>query len=238
LKPSPKEPAAVKKSASKRYNTPVKGKAMSTLVPRGERCTAKLGQPDDSMLRMTCDCSASKRVTELHFRGIAHSTIDWNNPAHISKINAWRNQIYGRAGLKARSVSMWHELEELWFELYFSLSIAESRKHGIMLPTTQTVRQAFNETFVGQVLQDKNGDDLELRAERQSNAFASKFNRVCPLLRAQLNNCVFGKSGDVFMPKITFEMMDKHKANGIETEAPTEEEDAAATLMSLANSLV
>ena len=101
---------------------------------------------------------------------------------------------------------MWHEMEELWFELYFHLSIAESRKRGIMLPVTKVVRQAFNETFVGQVLQDKDGDDLDIRTERQSNAFASKFNRVCPLLRARLNNCVFGKSGDVFIPKITFEV--------------------------------
>jgi hypothetical protein len=132
--------------------------------------------------------------------------IDWNNVTHISKINAWRNQIYGRAGLKARSVSMWHEFEELWFELYFHLSIAESRKHSIMLPTTKTVRNAFNTTFVGKVLQDKDGDDLEVRAERQSNAFASKFSRVCPLLRARLNNCVFGKSGDVFVPRITFQV--------------------------------
>jgi hypothetical protein len=101
---------------------------------------------------------------------------------------------------------MWHEMEELWFELYFHLSIAESRQHGIMLPVTKAVRKAFNDTFVGKVLQDKDGNDLDIRTERQPNAFASKFGRVCPLLRARLDTCVFGKSGDVFIPKITFEV--------------------------------
>ena len=122
--------------------------------------------------------------------------IDWNSAHHISKINAWRNQIYGRAGLKARSVSLWYEKEELWFELYFQLCIVESRKRGFLLPGSRKVRDAFNATFVGTIIQDKAGNDLPPRAEREANAFASKFNRMCPVLRARLNNCVFGKSGD------------------------------------------
>jgi hypothetical protein len=175
---------------------------------------------------MVCDCSLTSKTTELHFRKIPHSTIDWNNPHHISKINAWRNQIYGRAGLKAKSVTVWHEMEELWFELYFQLSIVEARARGIMLPSSKTVRDKFNETFVGTMLQDKDGDDLEPRAARLGNAFASKFNRMCPVLRARLNQCVFGRSGDVFVPRITFKMMEVYKglkdemrAKGIEKES-------------------
>jgi hypothetical protein len=101
---------------------------------------------------------------------------------------------------------MWHEQEELWFELYFQLSIAESRKSDFMLPATKAVREAFNETFFGKVLQDKEGNNLEPRVERQANAFASKFNRVCSLLKKQLDDCVFSRSGDVFVPKITLEV--------------------------------
>jgi hypothetical protein len=106
---------------------------------------------------MVCDCSTTNRVKELHFRKIPHSMIDWNSAHHISKINAWRNQIYGRAGLKARSVSLWYEKEELWFELYFQLCIAESRKRGFLLPGSRKVRDAFNATFVGTIIQDKAG---------------------------------------------------------------------------------
>ena len=101
---------------------------------------------------------------------------------------------------------MWHEQEDQWLELYFQLSIAESRKSDFMLPATKAIREAFNETFVGKVLQDKEGNDLEPRVGRQTNAFASKFGRVCPLLKKQLDDCVFGRSGDVFVPKITIEV--------------------------------
>jgi len=184
----------------------------STLVPRGTRKKASISHKDESLLRMVCDCSTTNRVTELHFRKIPHSMIDWNSAHHISRINAWRNQIYGRAGLKARSVSLWYEQEDLWFELYFQLSIVESRKRGILLPASRQVRDAFNATFVGSVIQDRAGNDLPPRVERESNAFASKFKRMYPVLRARLNSCIFGKSRDTYIPRITFKMMERYKA--------------------------
>ncbi|KAH6865671.1 hypothetical protein BKA58DRAFT_276898, partial [Alternaria rosae] len=197
----------------------------STLIPRGPRKNATLGVKDESLLRMVCDCTTGK-VTQLHFRKIPHSLIDWNSYHHISKINAWRNQIYGRAGLKARSVSLWYEAEELWFELYFQLSIVEARKRGIMLPGSRQVREAFNKTFVGKVIQGRADEDLPPRVQREGNAFASKFNRMYPLLRARLNGCVMGRSGDVFVPVITFGMMESYKVmkrnlaeRGIEAES-------------------
>ncbi|KAF1936965.1 hypothetical protein EJ02DRAFT_304847, partial [Clathrospora elynae] len=214
-KPDPEASTTVTPKPATKHGSIPTAKALSVksiLVPRGERTRANVGQKDDSLLRMVCDCSLTGKVTELHFRKIPHSMIDWNSAYHISKINAWRNQIYGRAGQKAKSVTMWHELEELWFELYFHLSIAEARSRGILLPTAKQIRDAFNETFVGQVLQGKHGDDLAVRTERQSNAFASKFNRMFPQLRERLNKCVFGKSGDVFVPKISFGMMHRYKA--------------------------
>ncbi|KAI4909542.1 hypothetical protein J4E90_008239 [Alternaria incomplexa] len=184
----------------------------STLIPRGPRKKATLGVKDESLLLMLCDCSTTPRKTsELHFRKIPHSHIDWHNPHHISQINAWRNQIYGRAGLKARSVSLWYEAEELWFELYFQLSIVEARKRGIMLPGSRQVREAFNITFVGSVIKGRNGEDLPPRVEREGNAFASKFNRMFPALRARLNSCVVGRSGDVCVPVITFGMMERYR---------------------------
>jgi hypothetical protein len=183
----------------------------STLVPRGPRKKATIGHKDESLLRMLCDCTSTQKVVELHFRKIPHSIIDWTSAPHISAINAWRNQIYGRAGLKARSVSLWHEAEELWFEVYFQLSIVEARKRGILLPATRQVRDAFNKTFVGRVIRDRAGRELPPRVEREGNAFASKFSRVVPLLRARLNACVFGVSGDVYVPEITLEMLERYK---------------------------
>jgi hypothetical protein len=72
LKPSPNKSApGVTQSVSNRYNTPTTGNPKSTLVPRGERRTAKLCQKDDSVLRMVCDCSLTNTVKELHFRKVS-----------------------------------------------------------------------------------------------------------------------------------------------------------------------
>ncbi|KAI4925522.1 hypothetical protein J4E85_007401 [Alternaria conjuncta] len=217
-------PVTTEKPKTTSRNTPG---SKSTLIPRAPRKKATLGVKDSSLLLMLCDSSTTpSKTTELHFRKIPHSLIDWHNPHHISQINAWRNQIYGRAGLKARSVSLWYEAEELWFELYFQLSIVEARKRGIMLPGSRQVREAFNKTFVGSVIKGRNGEDLPPRVEREGNAFASKFNRMFPALRARLNGCVLGRSGDVFVPVITFGMVERYRVmkeslakRGIEAES-------------------
>ncbi|KAG9188956.1 hypothetical protein G6011_05824 [Alternaria panax] len=225
--PSPTQPTKKAKPTPNK-DAPKATSSKSALIPRGPRQKATINQPDPSLLRMICDCSSTHRVTELHFRKIPHSMIDWTSAAHISKINAWRNQIYGRAGLKARSVSLWYEQEELWFELYFRLSIKEARKagRGILLPGAKGVREVFNKCFVGTVIRDRAGDELPPRVEREANAFASKFNRMFPVLRARLNACVFGMSGDVFIPQMTLGMMERYrvmkadmKAKGIECES-------------------
>jgi hypothetical protein len=183
----------------------------SRLVPRGERKSAKTGQKDETLLRMLCDDTESGKQKELHFRNMLHSNIDWNDVNHINKINNWRNQIYGRAGMKSKAVTVWLPDEELWFELYYQLSIAGSRVRGMLLPKTLGVLGAFNRTFVGHRIQDHNGYYTAPRAERQPNAFASKFNRMCPELRARLYQSMFGKSGDVFVPEITLEMLHAYK---------------------------
>ncbi|KAH8730735.1 hypothetical protein GQ44DRAFT_722985 [Phaeosphaeriaceae sp. PMI808] len=183
----------------------------SNLMPRGDRKKAFIGQKDETLLRMVCDDAETGEAKELHFRNMPHSAIDWHDASHISKINNWRNQIYGRAGIKSKAVSLWLPDEELWFELHFQLTIAESRVRGILLPKTSAVLQSFNETFVGRVIRDCHGFDTEPRVERNSNAFASKFNRMCPGLRARLNQSVFGRSGDSFVPGISVEMLEAYK---------------------------
>jgi hypothetical protein len=191
----------------------------SRLVPRGPRKSAKLGQRDESVLRMVCDDEETGETKELLFRNIPNSSINWNDIRHITKINNWRNQIFGRAGMKSRSVTVWLPDEELWFELYFHLSIAESRARGMLLPRMQPILDAFNETFVDRIIQDHHGKDTAPRLERQANAFSSKFNRMCPELRARLQQSVFGKTGDVFVPSITLEMLHIYKQMKLEMEA-------------------
>ncbi|KAH7093210.1 hypothetical protein FB567DRAFT_609628 [Paraphoma chrysanthemicola] len=190
----------------------------STLTPRGPRQTASLHQADPSLLRMLCDDVSTNTTKELHFRNLPHSSIDWSNPIHINKINNWRNQIYGRAGMKSKTLTMWLPEEELWIELYFQLSIAQARARGMLLPKAVDVLAAFNRTFAGKLVKDGKGVDL-LREERKGNAFTSKFNRMCPHLRARLAQCVFGKSGDVYVPEISMEMLQEYKMMKSEMEA-------------------
>ncbi|KAL6159279.1 hypothetical protein ACJBU6_03362 [Exserohilum turcicum] len=186
-------------------------KPIRRLVPQGPRRTATVGVKDESLLRMVCHCANTNTTNELHFRKIPASAIRWTSPHHIRKINAWRNQIYGRAGIKARSVNQWHEYEELWLELYFQLSIAEALKRPTVVPNTALIRRAFNDMFVGRVLYAHDGVALAPREERRGNAFSSKFGRVCHRLRARLAACVLGKSGDVYMPRITMDMVHEYK---------------------------
>ncbi|KAF2830804.1 hypothetical protein CC86DRAFT_402813 [Ophiobolus disseminans] len=220
---------STRKPATQRVKQPIPDNyvAKSTLLPRGERRTAKVGQQDTTLLRMLCDDSLTGEAKELHFRNMPHSTIDWNDPEHINKINNWRNQIYGRAGMKSKAVTLWLEDEELWFELYYQLSIAESLVRGILLPKTTTILDAFNATFVGRTLTDHHGKPTEPRVERHSNAFASKLNRMCQLLRNRLVQCVFGKSGDIFVPVITLKMLHQYKAMKLDMQAKGVVEESA-----------
>jgi hypothetical protein len=109
--------------------------------------------------------------------------------------------------MKSKAVTLWLPDEELWFELYFHLSISESLARGILLPKTLTILASFNRTFVGQILTGTHSP----RTERRSNAFASKLNRMCERLRNRLAQCVIGSSGDVFVPKITLELLHAYK---------------------------
>ncbi|KAH7083080.1 hypothetical protein BKA63DRAFT_561268 [Paraphoma chrysanthemicola] len=203
----PRKSPTIRTNQSK---TTTASRITSTLVPRGPRQTASLHQADPSLLRMLCDDTTTNSTKELHFRNLPHSSIDWSNPTHIKKINNWRNQIYGRAGMKSKAVTMWLPDEELWFELYHQLSIAQARARGMLLPKAVDVLAAFNRTFACKVVKDAKGADV-MREERKSNAFTSKFNRMCPLLRARLAQCVFGKSGDVYVPEISMEMLREYK---------------------------
>ncbi|RMZ74689.1 hect-domain-containing protein [Pyrenophora seminiperda CCB06] len=185
---------------------------LSSLIPQVPRQRATLGHKDESLLHIIGKSSVTGKRNDLHFRLIPHSSIDWNDAQHINKINSWRNQIYQRAGIKTRLITSWHPLEEIWMELYYQLSIVEAREREIQLPTPKQLRDAFNEIFVGRVLKDKYGGDLDPRSERHATAFGSKFNRMCPVLKARLSNCVSGKGGEGFLPGITFEMLQLYKA--------------------------
>jgi hypothetical protein len=181
----------------------------TSLMPVGERSKAIVGIKDESMLRMLCRDSKTGEEKQLHFRNLPHSQLDWDNVDHIAKINAWRNQIYGRAGMKAKDVTMWLPDEELWFELYYHLSIAMSRHRGILIPKSKEVLDSFNETFASVSGGTPNGEQTP--GDRQSNAFASKLNRMCLNLKARLTASLYNKSGDSFVPEITLEMLEVYK---------------------------
>ncbi|KAF2449681.1 hypothetical protein P171DRAFT_517351 [Karstenula rhodostoma CBS 690.94] len=186
--------------------------AISSLVPVGERKMAKRGVVEPEMLRMLCeDRDKNNERKELHFKKIIHADIDWNNKDHIDKINAWRNQIYGRAGIKNKTVLMWHKDEEAWLELFWQLLIVEAGKHGIESPLPKIIRAEFNEFFNGKVLHSASGEELEPRGDRGSGPFSSKLGRLVKALKPYLDEKLRGMNGNTFVPKINREMLEEYQ---------------------------
>jgi len=186
-----------------------KGQPPSNLVPDGDRVKAVKGQKNPDMLRMLCTDKKTGKRKELHFKKLIHSEIDWNDAEHIAKINSWRNQLYGRAGFKAKDVCMWDAEEEAYLELYFHRIIVQGTKEGLMIPRAKDVLDDFNNFFIGKVF-IKREEQQEPRKARQHNAFVSKMNRVVQHLKTRLEYMMLGKSGDYYRPIITQPMLDKY----------------------------
>ncbi|KAF2675706.1 hypothetical protein K458DRAFT_397671 [Lentithecium fluviatile CBS 122367] len=200
------EPAQdVDTPAQKKLNGPA-----SNLIPVGDRQKAVKGEVNVDMLRMLCIDRQTGKKKELHFKKLVHAEIDWNDNDHIAKINSWRNQLYGRAGLKAKAVIMWVAEEEQYLELYFHLIIVQGSKHGLMIPRAKDVLEDFNNFFAGKVFTNSAGEPYAPRAPRAHNAFVSKMNRVVLNLKTRLEYMMLGKSGDYYRPVITEAMLDKY----------------------------
>ncbi|KAF2243853.1 hypothetical protein BU26DRAFT_569750 [Trematosphaeria pertusa] len=233
----PKRKAAA--SASNDSPRPAKARkgpngAVSTLIPIGPRSRAVVGVKNTAMLHMLCNDTKTGKQKELHFKKLVHSQIDWDSAEDIAKINSWRNQLYGRAGLKAKTVTMWHEDEKAFLELYFHLLILEGMKHGLMVPKAKDVLDDFNGFFVGKVLTDRDGVEAEPRQPRKHNAFVSKMTRVIGLLKERAEDMLIGKTGDYFRPKITPKLLEEYKAmmeelaeQGVEEDVLNPQEDMA-----------
>jgi hypothetical protein len=186
--------------------------AISSLVPVGERKMAKKGVTEPDMLRMLCeDKDKNNERKELHFKKLIHADIDWHNKLHIDKINAWRNQIYGRAGIKNKTVLMWHKDEEAWIELYWQLLVVEATKRDIDMPKPKTIRDSFNAFFNGKVFHSTGGEKREPRVDRGSGPFTSKMGRLIKGLRLYLEEKLRAKNGTTFVPKINQQMLEEYQ---------------------------
>lgn len=190
----------------------LKGEPASTLVPKGKRKVAEKGKKDESMLHMLCIETRTGQEKELHFKKLVHSEIDWDNSDHIQSINSWRNQLYGRAGLKTKNIVMWHTEEVAFLELFYLLLIAEGAENGLMVPRSRTILREFNDFFAGKILQDSDGDGMTPRGNREHNAFVSKLNRATGHLNKRLDQVLGGRFGKNFTPAITSDMIQKYLA--------------------------
>lgn len=210
------QPSVGGDTATKKPRVANKG-AVSSLVPVGERKMAKKGVVEPEMLRMLCeDRDKGNERKELHFKKIIHADIDWDNKFHIEKINAWRNQIYGRAGIKNKTVLMWHKDEEAWLELFYQLLVVEANKRGIDSPKPKIIRAKFNECFSGKVLRSSDGEQLDPRGDRGGGPFTSKLGRLVKALKPYLDEKLRGKNGNLFVPKINQEMLKEYQKLKVE----------------------
>jgi hypothetical protein len=185
------------------------------LIPIEPRKLAKAGTKDMTMLAMLTKHSKTQELKELHFQNIVYAHIDWKNKTHITKINAWRNQIYGRANLGVKDVTLWNVDEEAWIEMYHVLLLKYAKKHPLRMHPSKEVWTNFNKFFLGKVLVDKDGNDLPPRIERPLASFTSKVTRLCGKMKEQLDVLSKGSLGNDYTPIITQEMIDEYK--GIKT---------------------
>ncbi|KAF1923165.1 uncharacterized protein M421DRAFT_332058 [Didymella exigua CBS 183.55] len=175
------------------------------------RRQAVVGQRDDTLLRLTCMNTRKNKRQEQKFKKIPYGLIEWDNPRHISMINAWRRQLYGRgASKKLRETQWWLPDEELWLEMYCHLSIAETNRRAIDLPAKNDVGEEFLRFFEGRKLEDQHGGAVK-RERRTLSSVTGKFGRSFPYLRECLAQAVVGMSGHVFTPSITGEEIDRFK---------------------------
>ena len=184
----------------------------STLVPVSERKIAIKGVREPELLHMLCTDKTTGEKKELHFKKLVHADIDWDNKEHIDKINAWRNQIYGRAGIKNKTVTMWAKDEEAYLELYWQLLAVEANKREILMPKARIMREDFNEFFKGKVFRrTPGGEEYAPREERGSGPFTSKMTRLVKSLRPYVEEKTQGKRGSSFYPKINQEMLSEYR---------------------------
>ena len=185
------------------------------LIPVEARKLAKAGTKDTSMLAMLTKHSKTNELKELHFQNIVYAHINWNDKKHITKINAWRNQIYGRAKLGIKEVTLWNVDEEAWIEMYHVLLLKYAKKYPLRMHHAKEVWTNFNNFFLGKVLIDKDGNNMPPREQRALPSFTSKVTRLCGKIKEQLDALSKGVLGHDYTPTITQDMIDEYK--GIKT---------------------
>jgi hypothetical protein len=173
------------------------------------RKKAVKGEVDLTLLHVLCYDSRTGAKRELHFGKIPTADIDWELSSHITAINGWRTQIWSRAGYKMKNVSLYHQTEDDWLELFVSLSVAQGMKKPVRFASVNYIVGQFNEFFVGKCLKNADGTDTEPRPERSSSSFASKVGRVANTVKK--TNIHFEKAFDrearEFKPTITAKML-------------------------------
>ncbi|KAF2737066.1 hypothetical protein EJ04DRAFT_594596 [Polyplosphaeria fusca] len=177
---------------------PKKVKVTRRLIPADlKRQNAKVGTKAEHLLRVICNVEGLDKTKELFFKNIPWGDIDWNSRKHIDKINGWRNQIWGRAGFKVKSVALWHEDEEAWWELYYNMLIAKALYNAecdsqatIEIPKLSRMVQDFNDFFAGKELYCIDGEVLPGRPYRNLSAISSKVCRICEKLKNRLEEVV------------------------------------------------
>jgi hypothetical protein len=137
------------------------------------------------------------------------SEIQWDNKKHIKEIHDWHNQIYLRGGVKKRKTQNWKPKEEFWVELYYHVSIAETRRRTIRRPRKNAVGQEFLDFFASRKVMNRYGENVQ----RDMPSFSGKFGRrtTFPQLRQRLAEDVMGTTGDGFMPTFTVKVINRFR---------------------------
>ncbi|KAF2874367.1 hypothetical protein BDV95DRAFT_476632, partial [Massariosphaeria phaeospora] len=205
----PMKAAKLSAAQNTRRRAPASNK--SSLIPVAERRNAVVGLRDESLLRILCKDFKTNKDVELTFKRIFRGGIDWDNIEHIRKINAWRNQIYGRGGKKAKEVIRWNEDEEYFIELYQHLLVVAALKGETALPKPNLICEDFNVFFRGKILTNKDGTNTTPRVDRGTYGFTSKLGRIDPQVKERIRAVVWDRNEELYRPVITEDMLAQYK---------------------------
>jgi hypothetical protein len=185
-----------------------------------DTATLRLGQPAPEKLTIRLRQIETCKV-EIHtFQKLSHHFIDWSSKSHIREITKWWYHVLRRRGIHLkRSHTPYIPDEEAWLSLFHKkVKLVNEAGHNIQLPGPVPTMEAFNEFFLGKVLQDFDGEDLSPRGVRDEISIKGKLyhdNSGIRPIRNVMRKLLEGKHGGMlYVPIITEAELKQYREDG------------------------
>jgi hypothetical protein len=185
-----------------------------------DTATLRLDQPAPEKLTIRLRQIETGKVESHTFQKLSHFFIDWSNKSHIREITKWWYHVLHRRGIHLkRTHTPYVPEEEAWLSLFHKkVKLNIEAGHNIQLPGPIPTLEAFNEFFLGKVLQDPSGEDLPPRGARDEISIKGKLyhgKSGIKSMRDVIRKLLEGKHGGVvYVPIITEDELKQYREDG------------------------